>query len=121
MAAAFQATIALNEATAYPLPTEDDWRDATKADHDLAWLITALTDKLPVSKAELTETAYYEEWKGDRLEVENGIIYRYEVTQRALIQQLRVKVVPPSEDRILQQFLFPSSTFVWIRKPSKVT
>jgi hypothetical protein len=26
-----------------------------------------------------------------------------------------------SEDRILQQFLFPSSTFVWIRKPSKVT
>jgi hypothetical protein len=101
MAPAFQATITLNEATAYPLPTEEDWSEATAADHDLAILDNALANAVPVAKAELTETAYYDEWKGNRLELDHGIIYRYEITQRTLIRQLRVKVVPPTLRRVV--------------------
>jgi hypothetical protein len=98
---AVRPTIALNEATTYPLPTEDDWRDATSADHDLAHLATVLLAKGTLTKAELTEKAYYEEWKGDRLKVGHGIIYRYEVVRRVSILQLRVKVVLPRLRRVV--------------------
>jgi hypothetical protein len=59
MTPAFQATVALNEATTYPLPTptEDDWCVATNADHNLARLATVLTAKGTLTKAELTEKA----------------------------------------------------------------
>jgi hypothetical protein len=65
MAPAFQAMIVLNKVTTYPLPMEDDWHDATSTDHNLALLPRILTEKSQVTKAELTEMAYYEEWKSD--------------------------------------------------------
>jgi hypothetical protein len=47
-------------------------------------------------KAKRVEKAYFEEWKKKRgLVVEDGIIYRYEVRNRASIRQLHMRVVPP--------------------------
>jgi hypothetical protein len=97
MTACLQATVALNEATTYPLPTEDDWCVATTEDHNLALVVQALVQGTSnhLSKASFSEKAYFDELKNDRLELDQGIIYRYEIKRRASIRQLRVKLVPP--------------------------
>jgi hypothetical protein len=41
------------------------------------------------------EKAYFEEWKQERLVVDDGIVYWYKVRNRASIRQLRTRVVPP--------------------------
>jgi hypothetical protein len=92
-----QASVTLNKATTYPLPTTEDWQEASTADHDLAVLIRVLTqgEAGKLEKARLTEKSYYDEWAGGRLETENNIVYCYEVKRRPSLHQLRVRVVPP--------------------------
>jgi hypothetical protein len=41
------------------------------------------------------EKAYFEEWKQEHLVGDDGIVYRYEVRNRASIRQLRTRMVPP--------------------------
>ena len=94
---ALQAAVVLNPTTTIPLPTDEDWRQAIQNDHDLSRIVQAIKDG-PIgslTKAELVEKAYFEEWKQERLMVEDGIVYRYEVGNRASIRQLRTRVVPP--------------------------
>ncbi len=98
MVSALQAAVVLNQATTIPLPTDEDWRQATEEDHDLSRLVQALQAGPlgSLTKAELVEKAYFDEWKQERLVVEDGIIYRYEVRNRGSIRQLRTRVVPPT-------------------------
>jgi hypothetical protein len=97
MISAMQAAVVLNQATTIPLPTDEEWRQAVAKDHDPSRIVQALKDG-PLNsliKAELVEKAYFEEWKQERLVVDDGIVYRYEVGNRASIRQLRTHVVPP--------------------------
>jgi hypothetical protein len=98
MASAMQATVVLDQATTIPLPTDEDWRQAINEDHDLSLIVAALQDGLlgSLTKAGLVEKPYFDEWRKERLAVEDGIIYRYEVRNRASIRQLRKRVVPPT-------------------------
>jgi hypothetical protein len=70
-----QATVTMNEATTYPLPTTDEWREAAVADHGLALIMKTRADEAILSKAQLLDNGYYNEWKNDRLEVEHGIFF----------------------------------------------
>jgi hypothetical protein len=45
----------MNEATTYPLPTADDWQEATAADHDLALIMQIMADKAILTKAQLSD------------------------------------------------------------------
>jgi hypothetical protein len=45
-----QTTVTMNEATTYPLPTADDWREATAADHDLALIMRVMADGSTLTK-----------------------------------------------------------------------
>ena len=87
MISAMQAAVVLNQATTIPLPTDEDWQQATTKDHDLSRIVQALNDGPlnTLTKAELVEKAYFEEWKQERLVVEDGIVYRYKVCNRASI------------------------------------
>ena len=88
---ALQAAVVLNPTTTIPLPTDEDWRQAIQDDHDLSRIVQAIKDG-PIgslTKAELVEKAYFEEWKQERLMVEDGIVYRYKVRNQASIRQLR--------------------------------
>ena len=84
----------INQLIMLPLPTQQQWRDETAADHDLALVKAALENSTPLSRAALREKAYHDEWQANRLELEDGIIYRYEVTRRRSVMQLRTRVVP---------------------------
>jgi hypothetical protein len=97
MISAMQAAVVLNQATIIPLPTDEDWRQAVAKEHDLSQIVQALKDGPlnSLTKAELVEKAYFEEWKQERLVVDDGIVYRYGVCNRAIIRQLRTHVVPP--------------------------
>ena len=87
MISALQAAVVLNQATTIPLPTDEDWRQAISEDHDLSRIVQAIQAGPlgSLTKAELVEKAYFDEWKQERLVVEDGIVYRYEVRNRASI------------------------------------
>ena len=95
---ALQVAVVLNQATTIPLPTAEDWRQAINEDHDLSRIVQTITAGPlgSLTKAELVEKAYFNEWKQERLIVEDGIVYRYEVRNWASIRQLRTRVVPPT-------------------------
>jgi hypothetical protein len=84
MTSAMQAAVVLNQATTIPLPTDEDWRQAVAKDHDLSQIAQALQDGPlnSLSKAELVEKAYFEEWKQERLVVDDGIVYRLQSSQQ---------------------------------------
>jgi hypothetical protein len=97
MISAMQAAVVLNQTTTIPLPTDEDWRQAVAKDHNLSRIVQALKDGplTSLTKAELVEKAYFEEWKQERLVVDDGIVCRYKVCNRASFQQLHTCVVPP--------------------------
>jgi hypothetical protein len=92
-----QTAVVLNQATTTPLPTDKDWCQSVAKDHDLSQIAQALNgDPLnSLTKADLVEKAYFEEWNQKRLVVDDGIVYRYKACNRASIRQLRTRVVPP--------------------------
>ena len=87
---ALQAAILLNPTTTIPLPMDNDWKQAVQNDHNLSRIIQAIKDGPmgTLTKAELVEKAYFEEWKQERLMVEDGIVYRYKIRNRASIWKL---------------------------------
>ena len=68
----------LNRWTTIPLPTQQQWKEETLVDHDLAILLQALRLTQILDKAALLDKRYHQEWRDNRLEEEEGIIYRYE-------------------------------------------
>ena len=46
-----------------PLPTEDQWHDATQADRDLRQVCQALKEGKPLAKADLQEKRYFTPWE----------------------------------------------------------
>jgi hypothetical protein len=76
MISAIQAANVLNQAITISLPTDEDWRQAVAKDHDLSRIVQALKEGPlnSLTKAELVEKAYFEEWKEERLVVDDGIV-----------------------------------------------
>ena len=92
---AFPAVV-LDPATTLPLPTEDQWRQATAQDADLQLVIAALQPQGHLNRADLVEKGYHTAWKAGQLELDNGILYHYDEPHRARLRLLRTRVVPPS-------------------------
>lgn len=89
------ATMVLDAATMLPLPTLEQWKDATAQDPDLRLILDAEAPNAPpLQKSKLKEKGYFDAWKNGRLEVEDGLIFHYEEPFKARHRQLRTKVVP---------------------------
>ena len=86
----------LNVATTVPLPGRDAWKQALLADHDLALALRVVTQQLPVPKTGWKDPTYATELRRGRLDQDEGVLYRYEVSARRSIRQLRTMVVPSS-------------------------
>ena len=95
-ALAFPAMV-LDPALVLPLPTSEQWKDATSKDPDLRLILdAAIVNAPPLQKSKLKEKGYFDAWKNGRLEVEDGMVFHYEEPFKARRRQLRTKVVPPS-------------------------
>ena len=83
----------LNTVTTLPMPTHEDWQTATDLDPDLNKVITTLKDtQIPLKGWE--DHGYIAELRGKRLELDDGVLYRYEASARRSLRQVRAKVVP---------------------------
>ena len=87
-------TADINLFTTYPLPSLEDWQRTTRNDPDLRRVARILQGKENLTPYLWENQAYYDELKHHRLEWENGCLYRYEVSKRVSMQQIRVRVVP---------------------------
>ncbi len=79
-----------------PLPTDDEWRQATLEDHDLSRILDAFKNQRELLARELDNNEYALVIKNDRIEVTDGIIYYFERSKASRLRQLRTKVVPAS-------------------------
>lgn len=92
----------LNQTTKIPLPSTASWQDSTQRDPDTARIITAITTKEIPAKQLFQEPGYHSELVNNRLELDDGILYRHETNPRQAIRHLRTRVVP----RDLRQAVF---------------
>ena len=76
-----------------PVPTTKEWKEALQEDEDTRYMIECISDKTPPNYGILKNKAYYKQWKECHLEVEDGILYQWEMPTRQ-IRQLRRRVVP---------------------------
>jgi hypothetical protein len=88
------APATFNEWTTLPLPTDLQWQHATQQDSDLALLTQALKDSTVLDRTKVNKKEIHTEWREDRFELEEGILYKYEVQKRIRTRQIRAKVVP---------------------------
>ncbi len=79
-----------------PLPTDDEWRQATLEDHDLSRILDAFKNQRELLARELDNNEYALVIKNDRIEVTDGISYYFERSKASRLRQLRTKVVPAS-------------------------
>eukprot|EP00957_Ditylum_brightwellii_P138790 10579508-Ditylum_brightwellii.AAC.1 len=64
----------VNPLTTVPLPTEQEWKDATEADRDLNLVLQALQPGAgPLQKTSLEDKRYYNLWKQQCFTANNGI------------------------------------------------
>jgi hypothetical protein len=84
----------INRWTTIPMPSEKDWRDATKEDSDTNYIYEMLDNGNRLNYGRLENKRYYKEWTEGKLEVEAGILYQWEEPKATKIRQLRRKVVP---------------------------
>mmetsp|Transcript_2602 Transcript_2602/g.3881 ORF Transcript_2602/g.3881 Transcript_2602/m.3881 type:complete len:702 (-) Transcript_2602:652-2757(-) len=89
------ATGEINQVTSIPLPTLEQWQAANLEDHDIQSIITALQNNEELNKDDLIEKSWHKEWRQQRLETQNGILYRYETGRQAGLRVIRATVVPP--------------------------
>ena len=87
--------------TVIPLPTMQQWRDATTADEDLQAIINALQADQQLNPGQLSDKRYLEPFQLQQFEVENGVIYCYEQSRTARVRQLRTRVVPIGLRRVI--------------------
>jgi hypothetical protein len=85
----------INRWTTIPMPSEKDWRDATKEDPDTNYIYETLDNGNRLNYRQLENKRYYKEWTDGKLEAEAGMLYQWEEPPKATrIRQLRRKVVP---------------------------
>jgi hypothetical protein len=72
---------------------DKDWQQVINEDHALSRIIKAITEGPlgSLTKAELVEKAYFDEWKQERLVVKDRIVYWYKVCSRVSIRQLHTQ------------------------------
>jgi hypothetical protein len=67
----------IDKTSVLPLPTEQQWRDATAHDFDLNAISCALRNSTPLRRADLRAKGYFHPFAEKQLVVENGIVYNY--------------------------------------------
>ena len=87
--------------TALPLPSVQQWKDATTSDHDLGRILQALQGQRQLRQSDLSDKGYWEPYQLGCFEEEDGQIFCYEQSRVARLRQLRVKVVPVSLRRLV--------------------
>jgi len=87
-------TAVINRWTKLPLPTDIEWKQNLQEDQDTRYLIDKIKADALVVYTELRDRRYFLEWKADRLEVEDDILYQWEQPKKRQIRQLRRRVVP---------------------------
>ena len=98
----------LNRVTTLPMPTLEDWKQALRRDQDTHRVITAMQSCTDLQIKELNSKKHHEEWRRNRLEVEDGVLYRCEASKRASLRQLRTKVAPKGLRQTMFAALHPS-------------
>jgi hypothetical protein len=88
-------------ASVLPLPTHQQWKDATAADHDLAAICQALRLGRPLQLADLSDKRYFEPFQSGQFDLEDDILYCYERSKIARVRQLRTRVVPIALRRVM--------------------
>jgi len=92
--------IADDKGSCIKLPDDNDWKLATQNDCDLATITNA--DALQdINIAQFVEKLYYQKIQENRIEVEDGIVYHYELSTAARARQIRVRVVPQALRRVV--------------------
>ena len=86
----------LDGETILPLPTQDQWREATARDPDLKILAKALDSGGLLPVAEIRDKGYALPFKKGQLEKADGLIFRFDEPRRARVWQLQTRVVPPT-------------------------
>jgi hypothetical protein len=90
------AAVPEDQLSLLPIPTDNQWRQATREDPDLLCILTALAaDRIPEAR-ELNDNTYLAAIQRNQVECESGIVYYYERSRAARLRQLRTKVVPAS-------------------------
>jgi hypothetical protein len=95
------AVIPEDQLSLLPLPTDDEWRQATLEDHDLSCIMSALANNSIPKASELDNNPYLLTIQRNQIECDTGIVYYYERSRTARLYQLRTKVVASSLRRIV--------------------
>jgi hypothetical protein len=76
------------------MPSKKDWQEESQKDGDVKYLIDRIVAKKSVALTSLSCKAYYKDWANGQLEVEDMILYQWEMPKLTKIRQLRRRVVP---------------------------
>ena len=85
-----------NSQIVLPLPTEDQWQEATASDPDLKIIAKTLDSNGVLPLAEIHDNGYAVPFKKGQLEKDDGLIFWFEEPRRTKVQQLCTRVVPPT-------------------------
>ena len=97
----FATAKVINRWTTFPLPTLEQWQEASKEDPDIAHVMDRVSKNRPVILTSLICRRYYLVWSKGQFEVEDGILYQWEQPKATRIRQLRRKVVPVSLRQVI--------------------
>jgi hypothetical protein len=86
----------INRWTTLPLPTTETWIRVTGQDPDLRIITRAMKEKTTPLKAVFSCKKYHDEPIGQRIILEEGILYQLEQPKATRIRQLQRKIVPLS-------------------------
>jgi hypothetical protein len=89
-----------NDSSVIPLPTDQEWIEATIEDHDLCILVQA-NDLTSVPTHLFLDKIYAELIRKNQLEEEKGIIFYFERSKASRVRQPKVRVVPLKLRRIV--------------------
>ena len=84
----------INRWTTFPLPTKEEWKEAIKADEDVAYLVDCIRNKKKVVLNKLRCRRYYQDWAKGQLLVEDDLLLQLEHPKGVRIRQLKRRVVP---------------------------
>ena len=93
---------ALQRPSAIPLPSKEQWVQASLKDPDLQLLFHALNDAVPLNRDQLVERRYHDEWKKSRFKIHEGLLVHLDLPKQAKAQHIFTRVVPPA----LRQLVF---------------
>ena len=97
----FATTKVINRWTTFPLPSLEQWQEASKTDPDISHVIEHIKTKRKVILASLLNKRYYLLWSKGQFEVEDDVLYQLEHPKAAVIRQLRRRVVPISLRQVI--------------------